>query len=185
MSLTAIESFWAATNGSDKPTQLQRYIHKGSPECIKRFIAIGGGSKMGTTLEKFARFTFPKLQSRSNTGHDHIFAGIKPYKVEQKSSGHWGEEDYKWQHVEAKHDWDILLLCGIDYHCIKFWIMNRKIFQTMIDEGRITNQGNKNQESSQGVWFNYSDVKDVLVEVRTQEELQIAIEHQASELVPE
>jgi hypothetical protein len=172
MSISKIESFWSLAHTKNKPNQMQRYVNHGSPDCIKDFIAIGGGSKMGATLERFARFTFTQLKGRKNTGHDHTF---KTYKIEQKSSGHWAEEDYKWQHIEANHDWDVLLLCGIDYHSIKFWIMTRKIFQEMLEKGKITNQGNKEKDSSQGVWFNYLDVKEGLVEVQTDAQLEEAI----------
>ena len=128
---------------------------------------------MGAYMERFARFNFLSLDVRTSSGHDHCF---KAYKIEQKSSGHWGENDYKWQHVEEKHDWDILLLCGIDYHDIKFWTMSRSVFRKMLEEGKITNQGKKSGESSEGVWFNYSDVKDFLVEIQTDAQLKEAIE---------
>ena len=173
---TEIDAFWNSISGKEKETQLQRYEKRGSPDCIKKFIAIGGGPKMGTTLEQYARFHFKNLQKRGKgkeeTGYDHlIMLGTKKIFVEQKSSGHWGEEDYKWQHVESKHKWHMLLLCGIDYTSIRFWGMDRKIFQQLISEKKITNQGNKAGESSEGMWFNYSDVKDSLVEIQTEEQL--------------
>ena len=179
MDTTAIEdidNFWKSISGKDKPTQLQRYEKKNSPEGIKRFIAIGGGPKMGTTLEQYARFKFKNLQKRGKgkeeTGYDHMIKlEGKNVFVEQKSSGHWGEDDYKWQHVEDKHKWDMLILCGIDYTNIKFWGMDRKTFNRLISEKKITNQGNKTGDSSEGRWFNYSDVKDSLVEIQTDEQL--------------
>jgi hypothetical protein len=174
--LTEIDNFWKSTSGKKKPTQLQRYEQKNAPECIKRFIAIGGGPAMGTTLEQYARYKFKNLEKRSQgngeTGYDHrINLQPKHVLVEQKSSGHWGEDDYKWQHVELKHKWNMLLLCGIDYTCVKFWGMDRKTFTRLISEKKITNQGNKAGESSEGMWFNYSDVKDSLVEIHNDEQL--------------
>jgi hypothetical protein len=171
-----IELFWKSRKESKKPSQLQRYEAKGSPEYIKNFIAIGGGPKMGSTLEDFARFRFKELNKREKgkeeTGYDQVIkVGDQKIYVEQKSSGHWGEDDYKWQHIEKKHKWNILLLCGIDYTEIRFWMMNRATFIKLIDEKKITNQGNKMEDSSEGMWFNYSDVKEHLVEVRTDEEI--------------
>lgn len=171
-----IEQFWKSNVGSAKPTQLQRYEKKNAPEGIKKFIAIRGGPKMGTTLEQYARFNFKNLQNRSKgkneTGYDHmIMVGTKNILVEQKSSGHWGDDDYKWQHIEDKHKWDMLLLCGIDYTDIKFWGMDRKTFSRLISEKKIKNQGNMLGESSEGVWFDYSDVKDSLIEIQTKEQL--------------
>ena len=168
------DSFWEK-NSNGKPSQIERYEKHNSPIGIQRFIRIGGGPKMGVTLEKFAREEFSSLHKRDagkNTGYDHkISLPSKEIYIEQKSSGHWGESDYKWQHVEDKHKWDILLLCGIDYEEIKFWVMNRAVFNKLIEEKKITNQGNNTGESSEGRWFNYSDVVDSLIEIKTNEEL--------------
>ena len=168
------DRFWEK-NSDGKPSQIERYEKHNSPIGIQKFIRIGGGPKMGVTLEKFAREEFPCLQKRDagkNTGHDHnISLATKKIYIEQKSSGHWGESDYKWQHVEEKHNWDILLLCGIDYDDIKFWVMNRAVFNKLIEEKKITNQGISTGESSEGRWFNYSDVADSLIEIKTNEEL--------------
>jgi len=175
--LADVEEFWKSIAGKEKPTQLQRYEKKNAPECIKKFIAIGGGPKMGTTLEQYARFHFKNLQKRgkgkTETGYDHLIKidDTKNVLVEQKSSGHWGEDDYKWQHVEDKHKWNVLILCGIDYTKVMFWGMDRKTFKRLVTEKKITNQGNKTGESSEGMWFNYSDVKESLVEIQTEEEL--------------
>ena len=65
----------------------------------------------------------------------------------------------------------MLLLCGIDYTSVKFWGMDRKTFSRLISEKKITNQGNKAGESSEGMWFNYSDVKDSLVEIQIDQQL--------------
>ena len=168
------DSFWEK-NSNGKPSQIERYEKHNAPIGIQRFIRIGGGPKMGVTLEKFAREEFSSLHKRDagkNTGYDHkISLPSKEIYIEQKSSGHWGESDYKWQHVEDKHKWDILLLCGIDYEEIKFWVMNRAVFNKLIEEQKITNQGNNTGESSEGRWFNYSDVVDSLIEIKTNEEL--------------
>ncbi len=185
--LIEIDNFWKSISGKEKPTQLQRYENKNAPDCIKKFIAIGGGPKMGTTLEKYARFRFKNLKERGkgkdNTGYDQkIKVNEKDILIEQKSSGHWEGDDYKWQHVEVKHKWDMLLLCGIDYTEVKFWGMDRKTFNRLISEKKITNQGNKAGESSEGRWFYYSDVKDSLVEIQTEEQLlQFASSLQASD----
>ena len=176
MQMEEIDEFWKSISGTEKPTQLHRYENRNAPEGIKKFIAIGGGPKMGTTLEKFARFRFKSLKKRDKgkdeTGYDHsLTTTSKKTFVEQKSSGHWGEDDYKWQHVESKHKWGMLLLCGIDYTEVKFWGMSRPTFNQLVLEEKITNQGNKAGDSSEGMWFSYSDVKDSLVEIHNDEEL--------------
>ena len=177
---TIAELFWEARKRNTKLTQFERYEAAGSPESIKRFIAIGGGPKMGVTMEEYARFQFPRLKKRlpgkDQTGYDHVFRvgeeSATLYCIEQKSSGHWGQDDFKWQHVEEKHNWHFLLLCGIGYTDVRFWMMNRATFSELIAEGKITNQGNKQGDSTEGRWFYYSEVKDSLVEVATDADIE-------------
>lgn len=171
--MSDLDAFWTSQEGVKKTlTQLQRYEAAKSPESILRFIRLGGGTAMGTTLEKYARFHFKKLSPRKKgkeqTGYDHLFGETH---VEQKSSGFWAGEDFKWQHVETKHKWNILLLCGIGYTEVNFWGMDRATYNRLISDGKITNQGNKAGDSSEGNWFFYSDVKDSLKPIRTDEEL--------------
>ena len=177
---TDVESFWLAVDGKGKkkpPTQLERYIAKESPAHIIRFIAMGGGPRMGTTLEEFARFRFKNLAKRhagkEETGYDHVTKAPADVYIEQKSSGYWKNkgDDFKWQHVEVDHKWNMLLLCGIGYTDCHFWGMNRATFLRLIDEKKITNQGNKAGDSSEGMWFWYSAVKEALTPIRTDAEL--------------
>ena len=133
-----VDAYWSSVEGKKKkPTQLERYIAKKSPASITKFIALGGGPKMGVTLEEFARFRFKNLVKRkkgkSETGYDHIIKTTTDIRVEQKSSGHWGEDDFTWQHVETAHKWNMLLLCGIGYTDIHFWGMNRATFNELIE----------------------------------------------------
>ena len=78
--LHTVELFWQALakNEKEKPglNQLQRYEAQHSPAYIKKFIEIGGGARMGTVLEQYARFHFSVLQKRgrgkNETGYDHL-----------------------------------------------------------------------------------------------------------------
>lgn len=169
------QQFWdSLSDESTRVSQLERYKQKGSPDYIIKFIKMGGGATMGSILEKFARFQFQCLKKRlsgeEQSGYDHrIEIDDKNIFIEQKSSGHWGINGYKWQHVEPKHEWKLLLLCGIDYDNIHFWAIDRKIFDKLVTENKIKNQGSKT--SSQGYWFNYSDVKDDLVPILSNDDL--------------
>jgi len=49
--------------------------------------------------------------------------------------------------------------------------MDRAIFNRLISEKKITNQGNKDGNSSEGMWFNYSNVKDSLIEIQSDDQL--------------
>jgi hypothetical protein len=170
------QQFWdsLANTSTGCLSQLERYKVKKSPDYILKFIEMGGGPKMGCMLEKFSRFQFQCLKTRfsgkNQSGYDHrIEIGDKNIFIEQKSSGHWGIDDYKWQHVEPKHEWKLLLLCGIDYNDIRFWVMDRTTFNTLVSEKKIVKQGGENSE--QGMWFSYSDVKDSITLIQTNDEL--------------
>jgi hypothetical protein len=176
------QAFWAAQKKGRKPSQLERYETAGAPEEILKFIRLGGGPAMGTTLEKYGRFVFSALQPRAKggkteTGYDHLLplADGRTLFVEQKSSGLWSAvgapDEFKWQHVEPDHKWNILLLCGIGYKEVHFWVMNRPTYDALRAAGKITNQGNAAGDSSEGTWFNYSAVKEHLVPIRSNEDL--------------
>jgi hypothetical protein len=98
--------------------------------------------------------------------------------IEQKSAGMWSEaeNDFKWQHIEPKHDWKALLLCGIAYTEVRFWMVSRAQFDALIAEKKITRQGNKEGDSFEGWWCKYLDVKDSLVRVHTDEDVLAYIE---------
>ena len=161
------EAFWAARAGKKKKlSQLERYRAAGSPAPILRFIELGGGTSMGATMEEVARHWFPSVLYKrrsgpTETGYDHILrlpgAAGTEFCVEQKSAGLWGddEESFKFQHVEPKHKWDLILLCGIGYTDIRFWTMTKATFGALVAAGKITNQGSATGESAQGMWFNF------------------------------
>ena len=160
-----------------KPSRAQIYKEHGALPEIIEIVKLTGAS-LGIKMEKIARDVFDCLKERNkgknNTGYDHIIE-LSPgriIKIEQKSSCHWGKtNNYKWQHVEKNHPWEYIILCGIDIKIVHFWIMNRSVFNKLIEEKKITNQGNKTGESSEGMWFNYSDVANSLIKIRNTAEL--------------
>jgi hypothetical protein len=171
-----IINFWNSINISKKLTQFERYKSMNSPECILKFISIGGGPGLGTMLENYARYKFDILNKRisgkNNTGYDHIINTTNSVIfVEQKSSSYWSNFDFKFQHIELKHKWNILLLCSIGYTNIFFYGLKRNTIMFLIKNGKITNQGDKSNNSTEGFWFNYKNVKDYLIELHTSEQL--------------
>ena len=61
---TALFDIGREKHGDGKPSQTERYEKHNSPIWILKFIRIGGGPKMGITLENYARFEFSCLQKR-------------------------------------------------------------------------------------------------------------------------
>lgn len=181
--MNSLIQFWEQEDKNAKKTenQRQRYQRLQAKPEIMRIIEMGGGNAMGCAMERYARFFFqPYLKPRTgkkkdtnSTGHDQrIMVGSVEKKLEQKSSGLWGDGDtFRWQHLEAKHKWDGLLLTGIYPDKIVFWGMTRAAFLKCVEEGKATNQGNQEKDSTEGIWMLYKDIKDSLVEIRTKEEL--------------
>jgi hypothetical protein len=160
-----------------KPTQRQRYKDAGSSDQIMHFINRGGGQSMGTECERFARHLFPSLGKRhegdtKKSGYDQIHTP-SGYKVEQKSAGNWTKEDksWCWQHVEPAHPWKFLLLCGISYNEFHWFYMSRGRFNSLCEEGLIKKQGDKYDNSYQGWWLNYQTIKNHLIQVRSNDDL--------------
>lgn len=183
--LDIINDFWSNYDNTNKKkeTQLERYIRNNASESILRFVKLGGGPALGSAAEKYARYIFTELSEREDSGHDHIIkkkntdsvANITTsdsdlshtLKIEQKTSTLDKHNNYMWQHIASKHNWNILLLTAIGYNEITFYALNRTQFDSLVLKGKITNQGNKAKDSEQGLWLKFSDVKDDLIKITT------------------
>jgi len=135
---------------------------------------LGGGSALGSTAEQYSKLKFNILKDRlkGDTCHDHtININNVIIKVEQKTSTLTKAGDFMWQHIAVKHKWNILLLVGIHYNEIKFYGVNRDIFNKLVHNGKITNQGSKNKDSEQGLWCKYSNIKDDIITIDTNEDI--------------
>jgi hypothetical protein len=155
-------------------SQLEYYAENGSPECILRYAGLGGKSFGEEYMEKLAREYF-RLSKRSDSGHDHVKMG---QSIEQKSARyHSNGNDWKWQHIELGHSWDHLLLTGLDFHEIRFFITPRVTVQNLRELGVLTGQG-KNGNPQQAYWFTRTDFQkkgvrfeDYFTELVTEEDL--------------
>jgi hypothetical protein len=165
-------------------TQLQRYERKGAPKPILDIIRRGGGPAMGAQMERLFRLQWQSLLPREtkkktgklNTGYDHRVKSdlVEEWKLlEQKTSGLWSDEenDFHWQHIEVDHPWNGLLLVGIAFDEIRAWGMSRVNFMACVADGRATNQGNKEKNSSEGIWMTYRNVHDCLVPLSSEDDL--------------
>lgn len=176
MDESELAKFWNIYDKKNKikeETQIDRYIRNGANKHIIRFIELGGGPKLGCIVEKCAKNKF-NLDDRikGDTSHDHtIKYKDNIIKIEQKTSTLNKTDDLMWQHISPKHKWNILLFVGIKYKEIVFFGMNRYIFNKLVNEGKITNQGNKNKDNEQGMWCKYSNIKNDLIEIKTNEDI--------------
>ena len=138
-------------------TQLEFYKENNASEIIQQFVDMPGKTFGEKCMEPIAKDHF-HLDSRTDSGHDH--KKIEK-KIEQKSARyHANGDDFKWQHIEMTHDFDFLLLTGLDFNEILNFIGSRKIVEELIEQGIITGQGKKNDDGvavpQQGYWFSRS-----------------------------
>ena len=138
-------------------TQLEFYIKNNTSEEILPYVDLQGKTFGEKHMEKIAKEYF-NLGDRISSTHDHTKCGKT---LEQKSARyHANGDDWKWQHIEMTHKWDYLLLCGLDFKDIKFYIASRKIVETLIADGIITGQGKKKDgiaQPQQAYWFSRSN----------------------------
>lgn len=140
-------------------TQLQHYVlNNAHPEIIK-YVELSGKTFGEKFMEDLTQEWF-KLDKRSDSSHDHKKCGKT---IEQKSARyHANGTDWKWQHIEMNHQWDILLLCGLDYQMIRYFVATREVVHNLIENGIVTGQGKKENgiaNAQQGYWFSRSDFK--------------------------
>jgi len=180
---------WFKRKNLDRENTTARYKSKGAPEWIIGITELGGGKAQGNLMEEHARYRFPMLQNR-RTGrgqdwHDHTVL-MKELFAEQKSSTNRGDNTKKfhWQHIAPSHPWSFLLLTGIDYDGIYYWAMSRDTFAKLLLENKITNQGSTNGDSTEGHWMWYNDIKDVLVPINNENDLNSFINSLNPETIP-
>jgi hypothetical protein len=138
-------------------TQLDYYTeYEAHPEILK-YVGLSGGA-FGGLMEHIAGEIFG-LGARNNSGHDHTKNGKT---IEQKSSRYTAKGGgWMWQHIEMKHEWDYLLICGLNFDNIRFYISPRDKIEELVAGGVITGQGKQNAEgvadAQQAYWFSIKD----------------------------
>ena len=113
----------------------------------------------GAKIEKIVREIFGFSKCRT-THYDHVYPlTTTNVRIEQKSSRYWmnnNKLDFKWQHIEPKHEFDILLLVGVSFRRLRYYILTKQEVEDLINAGVITKQGGGD---GQGYWVNLNDIK--------------------------
>jgi hypothetical protein len=156
-----LSRFWQSRNPADK-TRSELYTDKGAEPEILSFVKLTGAS-LGAKGEEVVNYMFPDLQPRADPGHDRCLGLVK---FEIKTSTLWDMKDFKWQHIAMDHIWNVLLFVGIDIHATRFWVLSKEDAKTLVEDGRITNQGHEGK-STQGKWAYYKKIQNDLVEIFT------------------
>ena len=148
--------------------QKQLYQDNNSPDTIVKLSEMNGKT-FGDIMTRISRYEFGlSIPSRivSNPGcHDHTitvsYDSINTFLIEQKSSRYPvlnnGKMKWRWQHIkrgieDGRHNWDFLIVCGLDFHTIKHYITTRHHIDRLISRNIVRGQGSSGRPE-QGYWF--------------------------------
>jgi hypothetical protein len=147
-------------------TQVDYYIDNNADQDIIKIVRLGNKS-FGEKLQRIVMEYFD-LDKPKNTGHD-ITDNFSGKKFENKSSRFWVTNgDWRWQHIMEEHDYDYLLLCGLNFQGIDVFIISKSEFLSLKEKNIVTMQGGA---EGQGLWCCYKDIKEYLTPVNTKEDI--------------
>ena len=154
MSLSQLEAMMTHANFRASRTQEEYYRENGSPESILQYVRLPGKTFGEKWCESLCKEHF-NMDRRSDSSHDHTKLGKT---IEQKSARYGGNgAEWKWQHIEMSHNWDYLLLTGLEFNGFRFYIASRDKVEELIGEGVITGQGKQDEngvaQPQQAYWF--------------------------------
>jgi len=160
VSLSHLESLTTHVNFRPSRTQEEYYRDNGSPESILQYVRLPGKTFGEKWCESICKEHF-NMDQRSDSSHDHTKEGKT---IEQKSSRFGGNgAEWKWQHIEMSHNWDYLLLTGLEFTGFRFYITGREKVEELIREVVITGQGKKDEngvaQPQQAYWFDQSNFR--------------------------
>jgi hypothetical protein len=143
-----------------RTTQLDYYTkHRADPDIIK-FVEMNNKT-FGESMQKLM-CEILKLDPPINTSHDARIIK-KGLKFEIKSSRYWmKKEDFVWQHIMENHNYDYLILLGLDFHEISVYMITKEKMINLKNEGIIKMQGGA---EGQGLWFSRNSVKQYLNQI--------------------
>jgi len=151
---------------NNSKSQIDFYIENNSHPDILKIVRLNNksfGEKMQRIITEFFNLNNP-----TNSGHDCKLPNSN-VKVEIKSSRFWvNTKDWRWQHIMVEHDYEYIILIGINFEGIDTYIISKQKFLELYQMGIVTQQGNA---EGQGLWCEFSKIKPYLTNISSPEEL--------------
>jgi len=152
-------------NIKDSINQEQFYRNNNAPEDILKIVKMSNkkfGEKMQCIIQELLG-----LEKSSHTGHDAQKKSLG-LKFEIKSS-RFGvrSKDWMWQHIMEQHDYDYLILVGVDFDGLKVFLISKKEFMKLRWEGLTKIQGGG---EGQGIWCKCKKIKKHLHEITSKDD---------------
>lgn len=162
--LNKIKIFESIENSKN---QIDYYIENNAHPDIIKIVSLGN-KLFGEKLQRIIMEYF-NLDKPDDTGYD-IQQKSSGIKFEVKSSRFWvSNNDWKWQHIMENHNYDYLLLCGVNFNTIDVFIISKSEFLSLKNKGLVTMQGGA---EGQGLWCNYKKIKNYLTPITTFEDIE-------------
>ena len=140
--------------------QEQYYRLNNSSKDILKIVKLSNkafGEKIQCIIQELLNMDKP-----DHTGHD---AQYESLKFEIKSSRYGvRNKDFTWQHIMEKHDYDYLILVGVDFDALKVFIISKTKFIKLKKKEFVKTQGGG---EGQGLWCKYKNIEEYLCEIRT------------------
>ena len=144
--------------GKKTISQYDLYEQKQSHKYIKDIVMMNN-KKFGHFCEDLVRIKF-NLQKSNCLSYDAMFSDIP---IEIKSSRYWvGLKTWKWQHIMLEHNYKYILLVGIDYNRLRYFIISKEKYKNLYNAKIIKQQGNA---EGQGTWCSFFIIKSHVTEI--------------------
>ena len=140
------------------------YKKNGACENILQLVRLSNKA-FGEKLQSIVKDLL-ELDNSCDAGHDAQKISMN-CKFEIKSSRYAvSTRDFMWQHIMEEHDYDYLILVGVDYNCLKMYLISKYYFMKLKTKGLVTQQG---RAEGQGLWAQRKNILPYLQEIKSKE----------------
>ena len=163
-------------NINNKLTQEDFYRNNNSCENILKLVRLNNKA-FGETLQCIVKDLLD-LDKSCDAGHDaqKLSHGLK---FEIKSARYWiSIRDFKWQHIMEEHEYDYLILVGIDFDCLRLYLISKYQFMKLKTKGIAKQQG---RAEGQGLWVSRKKILDHLIEIKNKKHFYSLIHNKNNE----
>lgn len=144
--------------------QEEFYRSKGACENILKLVKSSNKS-FGERTQSIIKDLLD-LDNSCDAGHDAQKLSMD-LKFEIKSSRYGvSSKDFMWQHIMEEHDYQYLILVGIDFDGLKVYLISKYHFMKLKTKGIATQQG---RAEGQGLWAQRKKLLPYLTEIKNKE----------------
>lgn len=159
-------SSWRNTDAYKSVTNLDNqvnfYKRHNTTEEVLELVKLDS-KKFGTVSENIIKEIL-NLGQRTNSQHDATLPATGT-KIEIKTARYWSNTyDCKWQHLEPDHDYDVALMCLLDFNKWKVWAIHKDVLMGSELRGSIVKHQGK-----QGWWVKKSQLIPHMTRIYTAE----------------